>query len=84
MSKFIKIVSIVGMAAVLSPAVSYARHDMDPTGPAVQRMQIPGATASPLRGRAAENGALQPTYTIGGPATEVAGIQISPSNSTGE
>lgn len=84
MSKYTKIVSIVGLAAVLSPGVSYARRDVAPTGPAVQRIEIPGATASTLRGRAAENGPLQPTYTIIGPATEVAGVQVSPSGAASE
>jgi len=84
MSKYTKLVSIVGLAAVLSPGVSYARRDIVPTGPAVQLIEIPGATTSTLRGRAAENATLQPTYTIVGPATEVAGTQINPSDSAGD
>jgi len=82
MSTYIKVVSIIGLAAVLLPAVSYARHDRDPRGPVVHRVAIPDAKVSSLHGRPAERAPLQPTYTIAGPATEVAGLEVDPSDNS--
>ncbi len=74
MSTHIRLVSIIGLALALSPAFAQARSGEGVKPPVRHLVEIPGAMASALHGRAAERAPLQPAFTLSDPDVETAGI----------
>ncbi len=80
MSPHIRFMSAIALFTALSPAFAQARNGEGTMRPVRHLVEIPGASASALHGRAAEMALLQPVFTLSDPEIETAGTNIPPSN----